>query len=101
MKWQNLTAKELRNIPDKLNLQDERETTHYYGWYVLDGKKSHRICLPNIHGGRIKSISPNFLQQVRRSLKLTPEEMVDLAICPMTGEDYDALMRVKRDAGEL
>jgi hypothetical protein len=100
MKWRNLTAKELRNIPDKLNLQDERETTHYYGWYILDGEKALRICLPNIHGGK-KSVSSDFLQQVRRSLKLTSEQMVDLAVCPITGEDYDNLMRAKRDAGKL
>jgi hypothetical protein len=60
----------------------------------MDGKKHHRITLPNQHGGS-SSISTGFLKKVQNQLMLDTEQFVDLVECPLTAQEYETIMRSK------
>lgn len=97
MKWQNITASDLRFIVVKLSLapsQSQRRSPHPVYWYYLDGKKTLRVTLPNLHGGS-RSVSTGFLHQIRNSLKLTTPQFADLVECPLTPEEYESIVRSK------
>jgi hypothetical protein len=97
MKWRNITAANLGNVIRKLSLQasqSKRRAPHPIYWYCLDGKKALRITMPNTHGGS-KSISTGFLKQIQNSLKLDTRQFEDLAECPLSAEEYEAIVRNK------
>jgi hypothetical protein len=97
MKWRNITAKDLQGIIQKLSLeqtQRKRRAPHPVYWYRLDGKKELRITLPNVHGDS-GSISTGFLQQIKKSLRLSNREFEDLVECPLTGEDFEGIVRAR------
>jgi hypothetical protein len=99
MKWQNITARDLREIVGKLSLeqtQAKRRSPHPVFWYYLDGKKELRVTLPNIHGGA-GSVSTGFLQQIKRSLRLSNREFEELVDCPLTAEEFETLLRERMD----
>jgi hypothetical protein len=97
MKWRNITATDLGNVITKLSLQSsqsKRRAPHPVYWYYLDGKKTLRIAMPNVHGGA-KSISTGFLKQIQNSLRLDTRQFEDLAECPLSSEEYEAIIRGK------
>ena len=97
MKWRNITAANLGNVIKKLSLQSsqsKRRAPHPVYWYYLDGKKTLRITLPNVHGGA-KSISTGFLKQIQNNLRLDTRQFEDLAECPLNAEGYEAIIRDK------
>ena len=53
MSWQNITAKDLQKVVRKLSLERGagKRSAHPVYWYYLDGKKTLRVTMPNVHGG--------------------------------------------------
>ena len=96
MKWQNITVKDLVSVVDKISLQPTKKgrAPHPAYWYYLDGKKTLRVTLPNVHGGS-GSLSTGFIKQIRNNLKLTLEQLEDLVDCPLTAEDFEVIIRSK------
>jgi hypothetical protein len=96
MKWRNFTCDELyKGIAHKLDLEQSetrQRSPHPVYWYVLDGRKVLRITLPNRHGGA-EAISTGFLQQIKRSLRLTTRQFEDLVSCLLTAEEYEQITR--------
>jgi len=95
MKWQNITANDLQSIVNKLSLEptkQKRRSPHPVFWYNLDGKKTLRVTMPNMHGGS-KSLSTGFIKKIRENLKINNQELVDLAECPLSAEEYESLIR--------
>jgi hypothetical protein len=100
MKWSNVTIRDLINgVVHKLSLeasQTKRRSPHPVYWYVLDGKKVLRIMMPNVHGSS-DSISTGFLQQIKRQLMLTTKQFEALVSCPLTAEEFEAIIRKTLD----
>ncbi|HFQ93361.1 MAG TPA: hypothetical protein ENK32_05095 [Anaerolineae bacterium] len=101
MKWQNITVKNLnKGVIRKLKLEPapkSRRSRERIFWYILDGKKMLRIILPNEHGGS-GSVSPGFLQSIRRNLRLNNNmQFVDLVSCSLKPEEYEAIIRDQID----
>lgn len=95
----NLTDKEInKEVPNKLKLKDIRHGRERHGWYFLDEKPMFRVTMPNIHG---KTLSPGFLRQCRRSTRLTTQQYANLVRCPMSGKEYEKIIRGKLERGEL
>ncbi len=95
MKWKSITAKHLKKVVKKLPLeqtQKKRRSPHPVYWYYLDGRKVLRVTLPNLHGGS-GSISTGFLNQIKNSLRLNMREFEELVECPLTTEDFEAIVR--------
>ena len=89
----NLTAKQInQNVPKKLKLLNVHSTRERHGDFFLDGKFQFRVTLPNEHGG---TLTPLWLKTCRDSVFLSASEYADLARCPMTGEDYEQIIRKK------
>jgi hypothetical protein len=89
----NLTASEIfLSLQKKLNLQNIIYTREIRGDYYLDGKMQFRVTMPNIHGGK-KSISPGWLKACRGTVRLSTSEYADLVRCPMSGEEYNKIIR--------
>jgi hypothetical protein len=61
-------------------------------WYVLDGKKVLRVTVPKDHKG---TVGTGLADQIRKNLKLTKLEFKDLLACPITGSDYERIIRDK------
>lgn len=94
MKYPNVAAKDFRRVIRKLSLE---ETTaergkHPVYWYILDGKKTLRVTLPNTHGGS-GALSTGFLNQIRNSLRLSGGQLVDLIECPLSADEYAEIVR--------
>ena len=95
MGFLNLTAKEIyRSLPKKLHLRDVRSNREQYGDYYLDGKYQFKVVMPNIHGGS-GAVSRGLLKVCRDSVRLNTRGYFDLVRCPMTGEEYDDIIREK------
>ena len=78
-----------------------RSNREQYGDYYLDGKYQFKVVMPNIHGGS-GSVSHGLLKVCRESVALSTQEFSELVRCPMTGEEYDQLIRErinKRSSG--
>jgi len=98
MKWRNITSKDLRKVVNKLSLaeQGKRRAKHPVYWYLLDDRKQFKVTLPNIHGGS-GSISTGFLKKIQKQLRLETQQFEDLVECPLTDEDYEAIIRTQLD----
>lgn len=97
MNWRNITAKDLGKVAAKLSLEpskSSRRSPHPVFWYMLDGKKTLRITMPNVHGGS-GSMSTGFLKQIQNSLHLNISQFEDLAECPLTPEEFEKIIREK------
>lgn len=95
MQFRNIGQRDLMKIVPKLEMEEasaRRRSPHPVYWYCLDGKRVLRVTLPNSHGGS-GSISPGFLNGIRKSLLLTTEQFVDLVECPLTTEAYAEIVR--------
>ena len=97
MNWRNITAKDLGKVSNKLSLEpssSQRRAPHPVYWYVLDGKKTLRITLPNVHGGS-GSMSTGFLKQIQNNFHLNTRQFEDLAKCPLTADEFEQIVREK------
>ena len=94
MKYPNVTAKDFASVIRKLALVEAagQRGKHPVYWYVLDGKKTLRITLPNTHGGT-HTLTPGFLKQIRDALRLSGDQLVDLIECPLSAAEYAAIVR--------
>lgn len=93
MGYLNLSAKQIyRSVPKKLHLENLRSNREQYGDYHLDGKFQFMVKIPNIHGGS-GAVTPGLLKMCRESVRLSTKDYANLVRCPMTGEDYDQLIR--------
>ena len=94
MKYPNVSARDFAPVIRKLSLEQAPvlRGKHPVYWYVLDGKKTLRITMPNTHGGA-HTLSPGFLKQIRDALRLSGEQLVDLIECPLSAEEYAAIVR--------
>jgi len=61
-------------------------------WYVLDGKRVTRVTAPKKHK---KTVGTGLADQIRKNLKLTKPEFRDLINCPISGSDYERIIRDK------
>jgi hypothetical protein len=95
-RWKNLTVSDLeQGLVGKLSLEPsttKRRAPHPVYWYVLGGKRELKVKLPNVHGGS-GAISVGFLQQIRKSLRLTNRQFEDLVNCPLCADEFEALVR--------
>ena len=97
MKWSNITAKDLGRVSVKLSLEPsntQRRGPHAVYWYLLDGKKTLRITMPNVHGGST-TISTGFLKQIQNTFHLNTTQFQDLAECPLTAAEFEQIIREK------
>ena len=95
MKWRNITPNDLLGVVRKLSLQpsdSRRRAPHPIYWYRLEGKKTLRITMPNIHGGS-GSLSTGFIKQIQNSLRLNTNQFEDLVECPLSAEEYEKILR--------
>ncbi|MCX7011948.1 MAG: hypothetical protein NTW86_05170 [Candidatus Sumerlaeota bacterium] len=67
------------------------------GWYELDGRKILRVTMPKGRG----PLPTGTANSIRNQVKLTVEEFGDLLQCPLSGTDYEAIVRTKMDTGRL
>jgi len=91
----NLSAKQIvENVSKKLKLQNVKVTREITGDYFLDGKYQFRVTMPNIHGNK-GAISTGWLKVCRNSVFLSAGEYADLVRCPMSGDEYEDLIKEK------
>ena len=81
---------DIKKIFEKLEL-DARTTKHRYGWFTFDGKKILRVHYSHGKG----SIPGRVSDKIRSQLKLTQKSFRDLIDCPMSLEDYIAVLKTK------
>jgi len=84
-------------ISNKLEIQFRTSGPHFTGWYILEGRKTHRISIPK---GR-KTLSTGVQKDVREKLRLDEEDFISLIKCPMKGKDYAAKMQELQEQGIL
>jgi hypothetical protein len=94
MRIRDFTEKEIRNkIKSKLNpsIQSKRGS-HEKGYIFLDGKLVTKVKIPNNH---IRIMKPSKSSFIATALKLEAQEFNDLIECPLTGPQYEELLRTK------
>ena len=66
MKYPNVAAKDFAPVIRKLSLEEApgKRGKHPVYWYLLDGKKTMRITLQNIHCG-MHALTTVFQKQIR------------------------------------
>ena len=88
----NISHGELtRALEGKVGLQF-RTGRERNAWYVLDGKRVLRVTAPKTHKG---AVLPGTADQIRKNLKLTTPQFKDLIACPISGPDYEQIIRDK------
>ncbi len=94
----NFTYRDVKGaLEGKLGLtfRGGRENT---AWYTVGGKKRLRVTAPKSHRG---TVPPGTLSQIRNQVRLTRPQLTDLIRCPMTGPDYEKIIRGKIAEGLL
>ncbi len=81
---------EVARIFEKLRL-DVRSTKHRYGWFIFEGKKVLRVHYSHGKG----DIPGRVTDKIRSQLKLTQKDFRKLIDCPMSFEDYIAVLKRK------
>ena len=81
---------EIKKIFQKLNLQ-VRSTKHRYGWLIFEGKKILRVHYSHGRG----SIPGRVSDKIRSQLKLTQQDFKNLIDCPLSRENYEAILKKK------
>ena len=81
---------DIERIFEKLKL-DVRSTTHRYGWFSYEGKKILRVHFSHGKGdvpGRVSD-------KIRGQLKLSQNDFRMLIDCPLSLNDYVAILKNK------
>jgi len=86
-----------RALETKVGL-DFRSGRERVGWYVLEGKRLLTVHVPKTHRG---DLPPGTAGAIRNDLKLTLAEFRDLVGCPISGADYERIIRQKIAEGLL
>jgi len=81
---------EVARIFEKLRL-DVRSTKHRYGWFIFEGKKVLRVHYSHGKG----DVPGRVTDKIRSQLKLTRKDFRELIECPMSFEDYIAVLKRK------
>ena len=77
-------------IFDKLEL-DVRSTKHRYGWFMFRGRKILRVHFSHGRGDVPGKVS----DKIRSQLKLNQDDFRGLIDCPLTRQDYVAILSWK------
>ncbi len=74
----------------------KREDSHHcYFYHEVEGKRTG-IFTHTSHGSHFKTYGDNLLKQMKRQLRLdTLNQVVDLYKCPMSGKDYNNILKKK------
>ena len=81
---------EIKKIFQKLNLQ-ARSTKHRYGWFIFEGKKILRVHFSYGKG----NIPGRVSDKIRSQLKLSQKDFKELINCPLSLEEYEAILKDK------
>jgi len=93
MKLSEFKSGVIGKIKKQFNVQ-ERTGNHIYYEIWHKGKKIKETY--HSHGSSGKEISDDILQKIKRQLNLNNiNQLYDLKNCPMTAEDYFALLKQK------
>jgi len=73
-----------------------REDTHHkYFYHEYQGKRTG-ISTYTSHGSKYKTYTDPLLNRMRKRLKLdTVSQIYNLFVCPMTGDDYNQILKDK------
>jgi hypothetical protein len=85
-----LKKRDIQKIFQKLDLE-VRSTHHIYGWLVINGEKVLRVHYSFGKGNIPAKIS----EKIRGQLKLDQNNLKKLIDCPLSKEDYLAILREK------
>ena len=85
-----MKKKDIERIFTKLDLK-VRATGHNYGWLVVNGKKILRV-----HYSHGRDIPDNVVNKIRGQLKLSTKDFKNLIKCPLTYQDYIAILKQKK-----
>lgn len=69
------------------------------GWYYLDGKKTLRVTVPKGHGH--SEISHRVMKRITNSLRINEKQFDDLYRCPMSGSDFEQVIRSLNSTGKV
>lgn len=61
-------------------------------WYFLDGKMVLRVTAPTTHKG---DVPKGTASEIKKNLMLTTPQFRDLIACPISGSDYERIIRDK------
>ena len=93
----NYSHRELRRGVGKLQLPF-REGKERNAWYQLDGQAVFPVQLSKVHSGVVPIGTINALRQ---QLYLTTPQFQALIDCPLSGREYEALIRAKITDGRI
>ena len=94
----NIKYRELTGALEGKVKLDFRHGKERNAWFVLDGEKRLRVTAPKEHSG---NVPVGTAKAIRKQLKLTTSQFLELVACPMTGEDFRDLIRQKIQRGLL
>lgn len=86
-----------RGIEHKLQLSFSSGSERN-AWIQIDGRAVLRVTLPKVHSGDVRE---GTLGEIRKQLALTKAQFELLISCPMTGPQYEELIREKVRTGTL
>ncbi len=81
---------DIERIFNKLSLQ-VRSTGHNYGWLTVDDKKILRVHYSHGKG----DLPAKIVHKIRGQLKLSEKDFKNLISCPLSYEDYVAILKRK------
>ncbi|MBI2119171.1 MAG: hypothetical protein HYT97_06045 [Elusimicrobia bacterium] len=71
---------------------EEENTHHRYFYYYSNGKRT-QISTYTSHGSKYKVYGDPLLDMVKKQLKLTKSQLINLIECPLTQAEYDKFLR--------
>jgi len=81
---------DVRKIFGKLGLS-ARSTKHRYGWFTFEGRKILRVHFSHGKG----DIPEKVTDKIRSQLKLSQNDFRSLLDCPLSLDDYVAILKNK------
>jgi hypothetical protein len=85
-----MKVKDIEKIFKKLDLK-LRSTGHNYGWLIVKENKILRVHYSHGKG----DIPDKIIQKIRGQLKLSKRDFKDLIDCPLSYDDYIAILQEK------
>lgn len=81
------------NLPSKGFIRDD--THHRYFYHEYQGQRTGTYTYTS-HGSKYKIYRENLLGMMKRQLRLnTIRQVIDLFKCPITGDDYNQILKDK------
>jgi hypothetical protein len=96
-RWLTYKAREIQAGIDKLRVHF-RTGQERNAWFKIDDKPVLLITAPKIHRG---DVPVGTADAIRKQLLLSRDLFDDLVKCPLTGPDYEGLIREKQRTGTL